>query len=209
MPKNIYISVRFIDALSNAELDKMDMHVLLYLIKRTWYKNNLGVSMSILLTDMLKQKIEYEQIITSLDVLKAKGFIDYDKSNINIVSRERFMGKQDKDEMELIDSAYNIWKYWNSKGLVQHSKKTIGKNLAKITSAVSEYGCDNIEKAIDNYIYVLRSDQHYFTYEYGSIFKFLNKIDQFLDTSDPRTKFLSNKPQTSKPKRSIYQQWDV
>jgi len=79
---------------------------------------------------------------------------------------------------------------WNSKEkLTTHGNKTIKRQLKKKHyDIIKEYGIETILKAIDNYYTILISKDYYYTYQFN-LWKFIEKVDDFIDEANPFDKF--------------------
>ena len=88
------------------------------------------------------------------------------------------------DEMKEI---FNYWNTWENNLILQtHFEKTIKNKINKKHAEIIKIiGLKEIKKAINNYAYILNyPDKYWFTYKF-TFWRFLEKIDTFLDSADP------------------------
>ena len=71
----------------------------------------------------------------------------------------------------------SVYEYWNSKGIIVHRELTRTIEGA-INTKLNKYSLEEILKAIDNYDYILKSDNHFLKYKW--------KLNEFLQRSFER-----------------------
>lgn len=79
----------------------------------------------------------------------------------------------------------NIFSHWNSKKIIEH-RQLNDKTKRAINGAFKDYSQDEINQAINNYAFILRSESHYFSYKW-SLKDFIERgLEKFmdLDTAD-------------------------
>lgn len=108
-------------------------------------------------------------------------------TNINkeVEEESKHINKYLSENMEIIE-------YWNSKKIQVHSDKTIEmKFKKKHADLIEAYEKDTVKKAIDNYAAILKGKDYFYSYKY-SLWEFLTrKIDQFIDSAEPFSKYKS------------------
>lgn len=124
-------------------------------------------------------------------------------SDVSVTSRDG--ADIDKDIEEDIDKERDInnnhvrdlFDHYLSKNIIQHRKITSAIRTA-INARLKDYSFEELKKALDNYAFVLHSDDHWFTHKYP-LADFMRDKDvrKFLDEADPLNNF-KNKPRPGK-----------
>lgn len=104
---------------------------------------------------------------------------------------------------------YSVFDHWNSKNIIKHRELTQAIQSA-INARLEHYSTETLLEAIDNYAFVLESEEHFFSYKWP-IKDFLNprNLDRFLSESNPLSNFKKDKPppQTMPKAFSGLQDW--
>lgn len=92
---------------------------------------------------------------------------------------------------------YDIFDYWNSKGIIKH--RSINQQMkSHIKARLKEYSVDELKKAIDNYATVLNDEKYYWTHKW-SLQDFMkpNNVTRFVDEAEPLVNFLKSTKRNS------------
>ena len=92
---------------------------------------------------------------------------------------------------------YDIFDYWNSKGIIKH--RSINQQMkSHIKARLKEYTVDELKKAILNYSTVLNNDEYYWTHKW-SLQDFMkpNNVTRFVDEAEPLINFLKKSKRSS------------
>ena len=93
---------------------------------------------------------------------------------------------------------------WNTLNITTHSTETVKRKIQKKhLDTIKLYGEDTILKALDSYVEVLRDKKYY----YDSIFtlwRFLEKVEDFLPEAKPLVRFLDKKQAEKFPHEDLY-----
>lgn len=92
---------------------------------------------------------------------------------------------------------YDIFDYWNSKGIIKH--RSINQQMkSHIKARLKEYTVDELKKAILNYSTVLNNDEYYWTHKW-SLQDFMkpNNVTRFVDEAEPLVNFLKKSKRSS------------
>jgi hypothetical protein len=83
-----------------------------------------------------------------------------------------------------------LWHHWNVNGLTKHTETTIIKKIQKKHfDIVNDITYGNVVEAITKYAIIINDPKTYwFTYKF-TFWRFLEKIDTFLDSADPLTNY--------------------
>ncbi len=85
---------------------------------------------------------------------------------------------------------------WNSQKIIIHRKLTT-KIKTSIKSLLRDYSEKEIFKSIENYSFVIKSNNHYFNHKW-TLKDFLKRgVEKFLDEADPLNNFKSNNNQST------------
>jgi hypothetical protein len=78
------------------------------------------------------------------------------------------------------ESLLNLFDYWNNKEIIQH--RTITDKLKrKLNGSLRDYSTDEIKSAIDNYSFILNSEDYFFNYKW-TLHDFLQRgLEKFID----------------------------
>ena len=88
---------------------------------------------------------------------------------------------------------YTLFDHWNSKEIIRHRKMNQAMQ-SHINARLQEYSKEELEKAIDNYSTILKSDNYYWTHKW-SLQDFMkpNNVTRFTDEAKPLDNFKSSK----------------
>ena len=106
--------------------------------------------------------------------------------------------KQNKYYTQQIQELYN---YWNSLDKLQlHSGKTLIRNIKKKhDDIIADIGIEESKKAIYNYSIIIQNTNNEYWYSHKFTFwRFLEKIDTFLNSADPLNNYKTNNKQPNK-----------
>lgn len=99
-----------------------------------------------------------------------------------------------------IKSVYTGWQ-WNTI-LQQHSEKSLCRNLKKRHyDIIKDLGIDVCRIAINNYAFIIARPKEFWYTAKFTFWRFLEKIDTFLDSADPLNNYKIKDKQNDKPKR--------
>ena len=112
--------------------------------------------------------------------------------------------EKEKEQIHIPDSADSqpslsnicreIFDHWNSHPKLQQHRVLTDKRRTKIKSALKEYTAEEIKKAIDNYLFIRESKDHFFTYEWA-LEDFCDRgVTNFVDAANPYGKY-KNRPE--------------
>lgn len=101
---------------------------------------------------------------------------------------------------DLIDA---IFKFWNSKHIQVHGK--IERFKGHINAALGTYSVEEINKAIENYAVILKSDEYRWDYRWTLDQFLVRGLDRFLEINNPLENFRIKKKPEEKAEISIYQ----
>lgn len=98
-----------------------------------------------------------------------------------------------KNDKELKNVIEDIYTHWNDKKITVHRELTKVRQ-STINARLEKYSVFEIKKAIDNYLIILESDNHFYSHKFN-IETFLNpkNLDRFLDINDPFSALLKHK----------------
>ncbi len=96
------------------------------------------------------------------------------------------------------DDIYTLYEHWNGQNIIKHRKLT--DSMKRHTKArLDDYSIDELKQAMSNYKEVLESDNYYWTHKWTyQDFMKPDNVVRFLDESEPKTNFLSNKAALNK-----------
>jgi hypothetical protein len=117
--------------------------------------------------------------------------------------------EEGREEKELEDFSgdprFEIYNYWNTKKIIVHEKMT-EKMRTKIQKVLKDdYTVEQINKAIDNYDYVLKHPElYFFSFKWPLDYFLARGLSKFMDNAEPLTNFLhdKNKSSTRQPLKS-------
>lgn len=172
------------------------------------YKNSHNdVTRDGLVTDDIEIKIETKK------ENKEKENIESDlgkSSSPNTSSGEEKPKEEEKPKKDTLpagppDDLRPIWEAWQACGVKKHRLWQKSFTTAS-RKALEAYSMDEIIKAFQNYVFVLNSSRHFFSYKWA-LDDFLNRgLVDFVDENDPLKNYLSQKkrPISSNPERYAY-----
>lgn len=92
------------------------------------------------------------------------------------------------------DDLKAIWEAWNACGVKKHRYWARSFTTAS-RKALGAYSEAEIIKAFQNYVFVVKSDRHFFSYKWA-LDDFLNRgLENFVDENDPLKNYLKDKSQ--------------
>lgn len=120
-----------------------------------------------------------------------QGYLGYCEDNNTLIN----------NTINNIDIYYKpVFEYWNEKEIIIHKEGsflnnilTAQKNLKLLFKKISDiYTIDEIKQAIDNYDFVLKSKNYYWTHKW-TLWDFLSRgLEKFVESADPKNNFKNN-----------------
>ena len=126
------------------------------------------------------------------------------KENLPIDSKESLHTKESNKETKqnkyYTDEMKDIYYIWSLyKVLQQHTEQTLIRNIHKKHSdIIKDMGIEQTKSAIQTYGYIIENpDKFWYTAKF-TFWRFLEKIDTFLDSADPLNNYKTNNKQPDK-----------
>lgn len=106
--------------------------------------------------------------------------------------------KESNTSLSNTNNIYTLFQHWNEQGIIKHRKMNQAMK-SHINARLEDYSVEELKKAIENYSFILDSDDYYWTHKW-SLQDFMkpNNIIRFLDESDPFDNFRSTFKATKK-----------